>query len=387
MSDVHDYVSRYRHYSHRDLFSFVTPVDAGSVSLASSLWARVESDLTNLSQDLTRDMEQLMSTWQGSAGAEYADRIGTVTAFSVMLTQDAKAIGDGLDDLAIPMVNAIRDAQADNPANYEGHHHAIQLAATGALTGNPLIAAGAGLFGLKQDNDEADRAQQRMVQVVSTLAAAYDVTTQRTWPTSIASEPSGLPGTMTGAAVGAAVGAILAARAGTGTARGHVGAKVPGADPVGAAPTRTLAVGPSQISAPPELNNTADGGPLVAGAGAATLMGVTGATLGGLPSASRGPAAPGKSLGATFGERGVQGVLGKDQPTGDRPDDEAGARRGPDPRAGQSAPVEEEEARRSGLIGRGSADPDDAEDERLTWLTEDEMVWGQPRPAPPSTLA
>ena len=121
---------------------------------------------------------------------------------------------------------------------------------------------------------------------------------------------------------------------------------------------------------------------------------MTGAIASGVGDARRGPAAvPGKSLGSTLDRQsGVRGVLGRDEPgtsqvrSAARPG--GAADEGPTVRRGSTGTFagDEEHANRSAYAGRGANPTDEDEDERTTWLTEDEIVWGQTKDTPPPIL-
>jgi len=412
---VHDYIARYQHQSHQQLYDSLHPADPHSLQATSDSWHVARQRLHDLAAQIQQDVSALMQTWSGSAGAEYEQRLHTVTGFSRDVASSAGQVSDGLNRMVGPVHTAKDQARSENPADTDNNDKAVKLGVVGAVAGGPIGAGIGAFFGHKMDEEEKEKARQRMIQTIGQLAASYDVTTHQSWPPHPAAPPSGLPGSSVGGAAGAAA-------ASSGGHTSSPGSTNSGTEHANHESQATLVAGPGPGNGHDVMGHTViDGGEahgldsaILIGAAAAAAAGLAGAVSGAMSSPSLATGrTPASSL---FGkEGGVKGVLGKE---GGPPTDEeeAQARRG-----GAQAPSESEEeaARRAGRGGapgaeeeghggnraggagqpenegsgrnavaaRGlSSSDDDDEDERLTWLTEDEMSWSGAEPTPPPVL-
>jgi hypothetical protein len=414
---VHDYIARYQHQSHQQLYNSLEPADPHSLEATSDAWHTTRQRLHDLAALIQQDVSELMRHWSGPAGAEFEQRLHTVTAFSRDVAGSAGQVSDGLSRLVGPVHTAKTEARTENPADTNDNDKAVTLGVVGAIAGGPIGAGIGAFFGHKADEAEKEKARQRMLETIGQLAAAYDVTTHQTWPKSPATAPHGLPGSAVGGGAGTAAA----------PASGHLGS--PGATNSGTEHTThgseaTLVAGPGPGSGHDVATHTViDGGvstgpdaSVLIGAAAVAAVGLAGAVPGAIPGpalTTGGSRTPASSLLGKGG--GVKGVLGKEGGAAvdeeaaararraDAPppveDDEEAARR----RAGRSgAPGPEEEGHgsrggvgraengsggRNAVAARGLTSSDDEdEDERLTWLTEDDMSWSGAEPTPPPVL-
>jgi hypothetical protein len=275
-----------------------------------------------------------------------------------------------------------------------------------------------------------------MIHTVSNLAATYDTVTNAKWPENITPAPPGLPGGQTERVTPEAAGGVVG--------RG-VSAVASFAEPT-SPPMMTVPAGPAM----PTGSHPGGGlDPMMLATAGTAGLGLLGTlTAAALPPAIEGEAPPGRGgLTSTFGgTKGAPSVLGREgstetagartgtptepeeavqrapidpktgRPMGQLDDEEVAARARPgsstldEGRAAGRARVpgqlgEPEDAaalrgqgtlgaepeaepgqRPAYLGGKGLTGTDEEDDERLTWLTEDEMVWGQNRPAAPPIL-
>ncbi len=319
--------------------------------------------------------------------------------------------------------------KAESPEETDDNDKAIGGAIKGgALFGLTGLIVG-GVAGHQQDKAEQEKAHQRMVNLVADLASSYDISAydrvvdppppdpdtpntsskDPTTPHSVSAIPKVTGGPNTGTHLVRTGDATISTPAHAAQLPGHgavtdeVGAGT-GGSPAGA--TGPIGVGGGLTGGGTSL---AGADPLVGGA----LLGGGVAGLAGLSAPAGGPTAVSTGPGLLYGAQGgapAGGVLRSGALAGSGNAPPASAR----PTGGGAPPAESRAAngvgrsidgQRAGSGGRaavsgGNARPgsggrpgvlggqgraqDDDSDERLTWLTEDEMVWqGDEKPAPP----
>ncbi|MEU7998720.1 WXG100 family type VII secretion target [Micromonospora sp. NPDC049060] len=406
-----EYTQRYQHVSHQQLYDAVMAGQPGQIDGVAAQWTALKGMLDGLSRELSGDLDKLANTWTGSASQEFQRRLTLVTDY-------ADKLGEGMADVSrglTLMSGELRTAreQAESPAETDDHDQALSGAAKGAVFGVPGIVVG-GLLGHQQDKAEQEKAHQRMVNVVAELAAGYDLsaygrlvppppphpdipgTTSRdstpprsgpgaSTPTA-APKTSGLAGQPGGATVaapdrpssgpgGGATGTLVPGAVGGGQPGGGVTDGVPGGVPAGT----SLAGATVLTGTPPTTGPVGLGGTSTASAGGPGLQfGPAGGVLGtgALAASGNAPASAVRSAGGTpvADNRSATGM-------GRRFDN--GARQGGDRAASGTG---RGGAGRPGVLGGARGTHDDDADGRLTWLTEDDMVWGDGAAAAPPVL-
>ncbi|PWR11443.1 hypothetical protein DKT68_05740 [Micromonospora acroterricola] len=431
-----EYTQRYQGSSHQQLYDAVMAGKPEQIDGVAAQWASLKGILDGLGRELSGDLEKLGNTWTGSAGREFQRRL-------TLIVEHAEALGEGMAGIKqglTMMAGQLRTAhkQAESPDETDDNDKAVSGALKGAAFGLPGAVVG-GIMGHQQDKEEQEKAHQRMVNVVAELAAGYDLsaydrvvdpppphpdtprttndetTTPRSVPatTTPTAAPNATRGTAhTGGATiatpdGVAPPPVTGDGSGTGQggsgtggtptvvsgpdgADGDSTTSLAGADPlVGGALVAGGAAGLAGLSGPTTTTASAGAGPglLFAGQGGAPAGGVlrTAALAGSgtTPSASvrsAGGAAPTESRSASGVGRGIDGrradATGRSAAAG-RQGVLGGSGAGRQGAAG---------ANRPGVLGGHGRSEGDESDERLTWLTEDEMVWRDGGDAPPSVL-
>ncbi|NJP31115.1 WXG100 family type VII secretion target [Micromonospora sp. HSS6-12] len=387
----------------------------GQIEGVAAQWTALKGIVDDLRRDLKGDLEKLANTWTGEAGQEFQRRLGFVATY-------AESLGEGMADVSrglTLMADHLRTAkeQAESPAETDDHDQAMSGAAKGAVFGVPGMVVG-GLLGHQQDKAEQEKAHQRMVNVVSELAAGYDLSAYgRLVPPP--PPPPDTPGSVnrdstaprSGPAVGTPTASELSARTGGATASTPDRASGGPTSGTGgtATPTGGGAPGTGTLGAAPVGGTSLAGAdPLLGGALAGGVAGLAALGRGGGATAT-----PGTGPGLTFGTPGgtpAGGIVGTGAPDsrsatgigrsadgrrGEGSGRDAATRQGtaasrvPGDRAvggigrtdaGRAAAA----GTRPGLLGAGHGSDDEPTDGRLTWLTEDEMVWRDgPEGAPP----
>ncbi|MFF5176543.1 hypothetical protein ACFY2Q_00750 [Micromonospora sp. NPDC000316] len=422
-----EYTQRYQGSSHQQLYDAVMAGKPEQIDGLAAKWATLKGILDSFSREFSGDLEKLGNSWTGSAGLEFQRRL-------TLIVDHADALGEGMSDIQqglTMMAGQLRTAhkQAESPDETDDNDQAISGALKGAVFGLPGAVVG-GVMGHQQDKAEQEKAHKRMVNVVAELAAGYDLsaydrvvdpprphaetpktanpdpTTPRSVPAtgtpSAAPTATGLTAHTGGATVATPTHSSPPPGTGGGTIT-HVGGTTTGGTPGvvtgpgGSGGTTSLA------GADPLL-----GGALLAG-GTAGLVGLSGPTTA--------PASAGSGPGLVFGAPGgapAGGVLRTStlagssstptvsaRPAGGAAATEArsasGVGRGIDGRrgettgraaAGSGQPGSGRAAgtKRPGILGGHGQPADDESDERLTWLTEDEMVWRDGGDAAPPVL-
>jgi hypothetical protein len=369
-----EYIERYRNLSHSDLYAMLNAGNPDQVDDLASKWKSLQDTADLLATTLARDLERLGGEWDSESGREFARRVGLIVSYAQMLTSEFGHVKDGLALMSGPLREAKK--QAENPADTDDVDKTLKGAATGATIGGAIAGPGGamvggvigGMMGHNQDEEEQEKARQRMIQVVATLAAEYEVTSKQTWPATVPVAPADLPDNGSGGSVDL--------RGGTG---GRTAGGVPLTGPVDPAKLRDTA-DPTQTTGLPQTGSGTDGTGAdlddrssLLGAGSLIGAGGVGAGLGiGALTRSSGRTSDAELTGAASAMGGgiVGGVLGG---MGDRPER--------DDRSAAST----DQGRRGVSGGRGSGTGDEP-DEHTTWLTEDDMVWGGDEESAPAVL-
>ena len=382
-----EYYAKYEHLSHQELYDMLMAGRPGQVDSSAAGWIRLQDRANSLASALTSDLRRLAGSWSSASGQEYQRRVGLIGEFSNQLGEDFGVMREQLSGLSGDLSRA--QGKAENPANIHPNNM-LKDAAVGAGAGSFLGPAGTliggaigAVHGHDADEAEKEKARQRMIQVVADLASSYSFVADSRWSTEPDQPPADLPGGGT-----SGVGAASGGQAGSGVRASSVGG-------LGTAEVdRHRAADPSDTANPvPPLGSGNDGDP---GASTGELTGLSGtglaaagaALLGaglvdavaldmalgraGMPSGG----VPGQMTGGVSGaaRQLTDGVIGNEN----RP-------AGPGGRAATGLTRVGAADGRS-AAGAGSRGHEDEPDEHLTWLTEDEMVWGGDGPAAPAVV-
>ncbi|MFI2649088.1 WXG100 family type VII secretion target [Micromonospora fulviviridis] len=415
-----EYTQRYEHVSHKELYQGVNAGDPKQIEGLSAQWTSLKGTLDDLGRDLTADLDALLKTWTGDAAREFHRRLNLVADYSGNLAEGMTGIRQALDMMASELRTA--QAKAESPEETDDNDKMLSNAGKGFLVGGLPGALVGGIVGHEQDKAEQEKAHQRMVQVVAKLAEGYDFSA---YGRIVVPEPpdSGLPGhgdptdptlrsgpSVSTPSAGPGVGSFGPAANGTATTSG-VHHTAPGSGTVGGGTTGGGTGGQPGTGTPGTIGSVGivePTGTSLAGAGPLTVPGPTTGLAGpGLGGAN--PTLPAGGGGGSL--YGMPGVLGTGSLAGSG-GGSAGAGRvggiGAESRSaagtgrlasGRGVTVETEGrstgkggatgrpamAGRNGVLG-ARGDQDDEAEGRLTWLTEDEMVWTDGETAPPPVL-
>ncbi|MEV4197760.1 WXG100 family type VII secretion target [Micromonospora globbae] len=411
-----EYTQRYEGASHQELYDAVMAGKPGQIDDLAADWSSLKGTVEALGRDLGDDLEKLSHTWTGSAAQEFQRRLTYIVDY-------AGTLGEGMADVKqalTMMAGQLRTAQrsAESPEETDDHDQALSGAVKGGIIFGVPGAVVGGLLGHQQDKEEQQKAHQRMIKVVADLAEGYDLSAYGRVVAPPPPDPD-LPGTVDGSGPAPRSGPNV----GTPTTVAHLGA----ADPqTGRASIST----PEHVSSGPTSTHGGGGGLTTVGGGAPTPASVTGPGSGepeygtslagagpltnstlmpggggpggvGLAGAGTGTAGAGV-LGATgmspgAGLVGTAALAGSSStaptttgrpaggPAGPENRSATGVGRSFDGRRGDGTSRGAAATRPGVLGGRGQQDEDES-DERLTWLTEDEMVWGDGKDAAPPVL-
>ncbi|MFI6821765.1 WXG100 family type VII secretion target [Micromonospora sp. NPDC050187] len=396
MSD--EYVQRYQPVSHEQLYQGVQAGDAEQIDTLATAWSSMKDTVDGLGRALREDLDALDRTWTGDAGDEFQRRVGLVVQYSTSLATGMGSVHEGLSLMSGPLRAAQR--QAESPDETDDHDKTVSGAAKGALLG-PVGAVIGGIAGHQQDQEEKEKAHQRMVKVVAELAASYDLSTFDRWSPP-APPPVDTPGGVddTSNTPRSGPGATTPASApGTGSP-GHTGtSRADSSRPVGHAdfddrdPTRDPDSGLAAPTGPGSGTSLAGAGPSL-GTGA-LLTGWAAGAGGMVASAAGGTRTSGAGTGPSWGSSTALpagGVLG----TAALAAGASGAGSAPMPRPAGGTGLESRAAvggggrlgaagnrpgavgsMRPGVLGGApmSGGDDDESATRSTWLTEDDMDW------------
>lgn len=421
-----EYTQRYQGRSHQELYDAVMAGKPEQIEGIAAQWAALKGILDGLGRELSGDLEKLGNTWTGPAGREFQRRLTLIVNHSDALGEGMSGVKQGLTMMAGQLRSAHR--KAESPEETDDNDQAVSGALKGAIFGVPGAVVG-GIMGHQQDKEEQEKAHQRMVNLVAELAAGYDLSaydrvvdppppdpetprtvnddrpTPRSGPAS--TTPSAAP-TATGL-TGHPGGATIATPDGLAPVPTTGGGSVPGHD----GGTSVVVIGPDGVDGDPSgTTSLAGADPLVSGAllagGAAGLAGLSGPTTmpasagcgpsllfgapGGAPAGGvlRTSALAGSSSTPTTSARPTGGAAGAESRSASGVGRSIDGRRGEPGRAAaagrQGLTGSGRGAGRPGVLGGQGRAEDDESDDRLTWLTEDEMVWGDGGDAAPPVL-
>ncbi|MGC4768590.1 hypothetical protein ACLQ25_06330 [Micromonospora sp. DT44] len=393
-----EYTQRYQGRSHQELYDAVMVGKPEQIEGVAAQWAALKGILDGLGRELSGDLEKLGNTWTGPSGREFQRRLTLIVDHSDALGEGMSGVKQGLTMMAGQLRTAHK--KAESPEETDDNDQAISGVLKGSAFGLPGAVVG-GIMGHQQDKEEQEKAHQRMVNLVAELAAGYDLSAYdrvvdppppdpETPRTVNDDRPTPRSGPASTTPSGAPIATGLTARRGDATIATPEGVAPPptaGGDSVPGhdGGTSVVVIGPEGAASDAAGTSLAGADPLVSGAllagGAAGLVGLSGPTT--MPASAGG----GPSL--LFGAPGGAPA----RPTaGAESRSASGAGRSIDGRRGE--PGRAAAASRQGLTGngrpgvlggRGRAE-DDESDDRLTWLTEDEMVWGDGGDAAPPVL-
>src|SRR5262249_7438729 len=151
---------------------------------------------------------KLTNTWTGEAAVEFHRRITSIVQFTSWVADEFDQIANATGIMGAQLEDAKQRAEPPHQSN----DHMIQNAASNAATFSvlgPAASAVSGIIGAfqghQQDQEEADRAHQRMVNLVADLAADYDRNAEVSFSTDLPSPPPELPGGIESTVDGAAI--------------------------------------------------------------------------------------------------------------------------------------------------------------------------------------
>ena len=418
-----EYTQRYQHVSHRELYDGVNAGDPKQIDGLSAQWSSLKDTLEGLGGDLSADLDALAKTWTGDAAREFQHRLNLVVGYSGDLAEGMTDVRQALSMMADELRTA--QSKAESPAETDDNDKLLSGAGKGLLVGGLPGAVVGGFLGHEQDKEEQEKAHQRMVQVVAELAEGYDFSAYGrvvTAPTPdpdlpgnldrSGSTPSGGPsvgtpsaaptsGTFTRTAGATATtsgvhhsgptsGSVNDGTTGPGDRSSGTGGTVGAVDPdagtslAGAAPlTGGGLVGAGGTGVAGATSTAAGGSGLLFGIlGGTAAGGVVG--TGSLAGSGRGTptsARPGGGMAGTENRSAAgTGRLASGRAGAVAAEGRSGGGRGAGGRSAMTG------VNRNGVLGGRAEHHEDESDERLTWLTEDEMVWQDGEIAPPPVL-
>jgi uncharacterized protein YukE len=383
---VDAYYAKYSGLSHEQLYQQLEAGDPDQVDAVAAKFSSLRSTAESVRTSLYNDLKTLAQSWDSESGTEFQRRLDLVGSFAHGLHNEFDTMHGTLTQWSTLLRTARK--QAENPAATDNNNNLVKDAAAGAAVGAAVGGApGAvvggvigGIFGHSADDAEKEKAHQRMIKLVAGLAADY-VTYNQLPPTAVkpppdlpGHEPTGSFSAQAGPSVGSphGVGATGSAHMPNNVSAGTTGPvhTVPATG--GGNPTGVGAGGAGQGTPGTSLLGVGD--PLL-GAGSGGPGGLTGGMGVGNPGAGAGGLGSGMGFAPTAEIAGAAGMAG-------------GAGQGTFPGSGsnpnETLAANRAAAGRGGAVGHGSGD--DEPDEHLTWLTEDEMVWGNDQPSAPGVL-
>jgi hypothetical protein len=376
-----DYHGKYSGLSHEQLYRQLMSGDPDQVDGIAAKISSLRDTLGGLHDSLRTDLTGLGKGWTSASGTEYQRRLNLVGTFAANLHTDLDSVHGTLTQWS----RLLREARknAENPADTDDADKTVSGAAKGAAIGGAtlgpagVVAGGliGGFMGHNQDEEEKQKAHDRMVALVAGLAVDY-VTNDR-MPDTASVPDDEMP------ALDNATPLTLDQTTGTttpGTVRSTSDGTIPGqqaVDPTTVDDVASLAGNggvPGSASGGDSLaiGGVPGAGGQLLGAGTTTAIGLGAAAAGlgylGLKGGSPFTGAGLASASATPGGVGRPGNLFSGVKGGGVDEGSLGINRG------------------SGTAGAGRQGVSDEDEEHSTWLTEDEMVWGNDEQGAPPVI-
>ncbi len=354
-----DLIAKYDSYSHEQLYGFLNSGNPEQIDALAGEWKKILQGCHDVHQNLTGELTKLGGSWASGSGHEFQRRMGLVAAFADDLASNMANFHTTLTGLS----GTLREAQKKNehPEATDDHDATVNDAFNGAALAGPVGGVVGAYMGHNKDKAEKKAAKNRVVQLIAGLSGDYQGAAA-TWvvPTEALSEMPGedvhdsgvVAGSVdSGPGTSAAPASNPLARHENKDGRFDVHPpQVPGTELAGAVPAGVI---------------TADGGSGTELAGAGGGPSGAAGFRGGLSTGGAGSL--GSGLASAPGGAGV-GLTG-------------GMVGAPASSASGSGP-----ARTGRGAGAGRRGGEGESDEYTTWLTEDDMVWGDDDRAGPDVI-
>ncbi|GLZ81811.1 hypothetical protein Afil01_66180 [Actinorhabdospora filicis] len=370
MSDLDAYLPPYQSQDHAALWKSLQAGDPGQIDGLAATWVNpIRATLDDFVLDLDRDLTDLMDYWseKTEGGAEFKRRLSLVIQFADQLAGHVGTIKDNLHAWKTALETA--QGNAPDPADTDDSGRTIAGAAIGTAILGPAGALIGGLIGHEQDEEQRREAREKIIMIIAELAREYDTKEEIKSPPPL--PPVDLPDSVN---------------------HGNPGMKAIDGTVIPTASAFT----PKAIATPDDGEPAPEkpGEPPVIGppGGETDLLGVGDGTLTGVnvgTSGTLGFAAPGGSTFAASPLSGGAGLFpGAATLRGGRPSvtalESAKSPAAAKTEAAKAVPNAKAPARPPSA----RTAPDEESRDRVyeTWLTEDDMVWGDAAEPAPATL-
>jgi hypothetical protein len=193
-----DLYQQYGHYSHRELYDMLMAGNPDQIQGMVTTWKSMETTITELAAGLRADLARLLEGWDSPAGREFDRRVGHIASFAQSLGEEFAAIQSGLNAMSLALHYAMRhaeppDAYEPSQGGGDDQGHLSARAATIAFF-SPAMGVVGGFLGHEVDVVEKERAHNRIIQLVCTLASDYRVIDYGTWPPKVPAAHPDTPG-------------------------------------------------------------------------------------------------------------------------------------------------------------------------------------------------
>ena len=190
-----DILARYEHLSHRELYTMLMRGSTDQIDSLVATWKTMETTVSALAASLRADLDRLRLGWDSPAGREFDRRVGLIAEFAQTLAEEFCAIHTGLSVMSGALADAKTKAEhPDQPPHPDPQLQNLHGVGTLLhLLGNVVEGVIGSQLGHELDPAEKEKARNRMVQVVCTLAAEYRVVDYGTWPPRVPPPPVDTP--------------------------------------------------------------------------------------------------------------------------------------------------------------------------------------------------
>jgi uncharacterized protein YukE len=193
-----EFYERYRQKTHEELAAMLAAGQPNQVQQLVTVWKSIEITIGGLGASLRGDLDRLLRGWESASGREFDSRVGLIATYAQQLAEELTSIHTGLSSMGGALAEAKAKAELpDAKPKPAGNSAATTGALAGALLGPAGMLVGGvigGALGHEADATEQRKAHERMVVLVSELAAQYRVIDYTTWPNSVPPPPRGMPG-------------------------------------------------------------------------------------------------------------------------------------------------------------------------------------------------
>ncbi len=166
-----DLFAKYDSYSHEQLYGWLKSGNPDQIDTLAGEWKKILQGCHELSQNLTAELTVLGELWSSGSGHEFQRRMGLVSTFA----NDLAGNMDNFHTTLTGLSGTLREAQRKNesPDATDNHDAVVHDAFNGAALAGPVGGVVGAFMGHDKDKAEKKAAKNRVVQLIAGLSGEY----------------------------------------------------------------------------------------------------------------------------------------------------------------------------------------------------------------------